>query len=404
MNNKKVKTYGLVLGVTLFVLLVAGFTYAALTWRSNNITINGSTECLDIDYTKGQDITGGNLLLLDKSKIISNNKITITNGMVLSNLTAKIKSSCTIDGYLTLNLKVTSLNSAFTSSGNSTGGLNYALVSYDPETYSTVDVTTLNGKTFDIIGTGAITSTSTIKLKDVQLSKDSTVAYMIIFYLDGDLTNNDVVNTTSNFKATIEGTITQGNIGGNLPTTYQEVEYISSTGTEYIKTNVYCGYDDTVKLVLEGNFISSSNSGAWQGVNAYLQHNFTSNAVSDGNSSLSIADTDTITISYNGSTHTESLSTASSGSTITRSWSGSSSYGGYVTILKMGDLQNIYSGTGVVSNLRRSKIYVNGSLSLDLIPAKRKSDSAVGMYDIVSNTFYTNNGTGTFGTGNNVSS
>ena len=48
MNNKKVKTYGLVLGVTLFVFLVAGFTYAALTWRSNNITINGSTECLDI--------------------------------------------------------------------------------------------------------------------------------------------------------------------------------------------------------------------------------------------------------------------------------------------------------------------------------------------------------------------
>lgn len=213
MNNKKVKTYGLVLGVTLFVLLVAGFTYAALTWRSNNITINGSTECLDIDYTKGQDITGGNLLLLDKSKIISNNKITITNGMVLSNLTAKIKSSCTIDGYLTLNLKVTSLNSAFTSSGNSTGGLNYALVSYDPETYSIVDVTTLNGKTFDIIGTGAITSTSTIKLKDVQLSKNSTVAYIVIFYLDGDLTNDDAVNTTSNFKATLEGTITQGNLG-----------------------------------------------------------------------------------------------------------------------------------------------------------------------------------------------
>ena len=69
----------------------------------------------------------------------------------------------------------------------------------------------------------------------------------------------------------------------------------------------------------------------------------------------------------------------------------------------MGDLQNIYSGTGVVSNLRRSKIYGNGSLSLDLIPAKRKSDSVVGMYDVVSNTFYTNNGTGTFGAGNNVS-
>ena len=98
MNNKKVKTYGLVLGVTLFVLLVAGFTYAALTWRSNNITINGSTECLDIDYTKGQDITGGNLLLLDKSKIISNNKITIT------------KYWCTLS-CSKLNFKVRKINS-----------------------------------------------------------------------------------------------------------------------------------------------------------------------------------------------------------------------------------------------------------------------------------------------------
>lgn len=387
----------------MFVFLVAGVTYAALTWKSNNITINGSTECLDIDYTKGQDITGGNLLLLDKSKIISNNKITITNGMVLTNVTAKIKSTCTIDGYLTLNLKVTSLNSAFTSSGNSTGALNYVLINYDPTTYATIDVTTLNGVSFDIISTGTITSTSTIKLKDEQLSKDSTTAYMVIFYIDGDLAQNDAVNATSNFKGTLEASITQGNLGSNLPTTYQEVEYISSTGTQYIKTNIYCGYNDTTKLVLVGDFISSSNNSAWQGVNAYLQHNFTNNAVSDGNSSLSIADTDTITISYDGSTHVGSLSTASSGSTVTRTWS-DSSYGGYVTIMKMGNLQDIYSGNGVVGKLRRSKIYVNGSLSLDLVPASRKSDSVVGLYDIVGNTFYTNNGTGTFTAGNNVSS
>ena len=81
-NNKKIKTYGIILGVILFIILVAGFTYAALTWRSNNITITGASECLEVDSVKGSNITGSNLLLLDESQIINNNRITITSGMV----------------------------------------------------------------------------------------------------------------------------------------------------------------------------------------------------------------------------------------------------------------------------------------------------------------------------------
>lgn len=38
----------------------------------------------------------------------------------------------------------------------------------------------------------------------------------------------------------------------------------------------------------------------------------------------------------------------------------------------------------------------DGSLFYDLIPARRKSDNAIGLYDIVKGTFYTNNGTGEF--------
>ena len=101
--DKKIKTYGLVLGIVLFVLLIAGFTYAALKWKSSNIVISGNTECLDIESTQGRDITGEELLLLDDSSIINNNKITIKEGMVVTNVTAKIKSGCTIAGYLTLN-------------------------------------------------------------------------------------------------------------------------------------------------------------------------------------------------------------------------------------------------------------------------------------------------------------
>lgn len=42
------------------------------------------------------------------------------------------------------------------------------------------------------------------------------------------------------------------------------------------------------------------------------------------------------------------------------------------------------------------KLYDGEELCRDFIPAKRKSDSVVGLYDKVSNTFFTNKGTGTF--------
>ena len=134
--------------------------------------------------------------------------------MVVTNITAKLKSSCTLDGYLTINLKTTTLNSGFTSSGNSTGALKYVLASYDPSTYTTISASALNGKTFDIIKIGSITSTGTLKIKETQLSKDTTLAYLVIFYIDGDKANNDIGSNSTNFKTSIEGSVTQGTISG----------------------------------------------------------------------------------------------------------------------------------------------------------------------------------------------
>lgn len=42
------------------------------------------------------------------------------------------------------------------------------------------------------------------------------------------------------------------------------------------------------------------------------------------------------------------------------------------------------------------KIYDNGTLIRNFIPAKRNSDNVLGLYDIVNSKFYTNAGTGTF--------
>ena len=46
--------------------------------------------------------------------------------------------------------------------------------------------------------------------------------------------------------------------------------------------------------------------------------------------------------------------------------------------------------------LLRAKIWDDGTLVADFVPAKRDADDVLGMYDLVSNTFYTNAGSGTF--------
>ena len=243
--DKKIKTYGLVLGIVLFVLLIAGFTYAALNWRSSNIVISGNTECLDIESTKGSDITGEELLLLDESSIINGNKITIKEGMVVTNVTAKIKSGCTIAGYMTLNLNVTSLNSAFTSSGNSTGALKYVVATYDPTTYPTVNASTLKDKSFDMdlnanyLNPHSITSTGTIKLKEKQLSTSETVSYLIIFYIDGDLADNDAANISDNFTTSITADVNQGSIlTGTVTENVTAVDFITNLYTNASKSTV----------------------------------------------------------------------------------------------------------------------------------------------------------------------
>lgn len=251
MENKKIKIYGVVLGVILFILLVSGLTYAILNWRSSNITIAGNSECLEVDSVKGSNITGSDLLLLDESEIINNNRITITSGMVVTNITAKLKSSCKLDGYLTINLKTTTLNSGFTSSGNSTGALKYVLASYNPSIYTTVSTSALSDKTFDIIETGSITSTGTLKIKEVQLSNNPTLGYIVIFYIDGDKANNDIGSNSTSFKTSIEASITQG----YAPTTGQittstvlatQITKLYNEGTNTIIPSVYGNYQYNV--------------------------------------------------------------------------------------------------------------------------------------------------------------
>ena len=190
----------------LFVLAITGITYAAFTWRSSDVSISGNTECFTINYNPGPTVVDADVLLFDESKIISNNTITIKNGMALTSLAAGIDSDCNINGKLTVTMAINTLNDAYTDNGECTGAFKYVLASYDPATYNTISVNDLKDKTFDIVETGSITSTSSITLIDENMSNELK-GYLIIFYVDGDLAQNDASDST--FSATITGVVTQ---------------------------------------------------------------------------------------------------------------------------------------------------------------------------------------------------
>ena len=90
----------IVLGLTLFILIGSGLTYAGLMWATSNpINIGLTSGCFEINYTPGGAINNANVEVMNESTLISNNKFTITEGIALTYANIGIKSTCSIEGY-----------------------------------------------------------------------------------------------------------------------------------------------------------------------------------------------------------------------------------------------------------------------------------------------------------------
>ena len=198
----------IVLGVSLFILIGSGITYAALTWATNPINIGLTSGCFEINYTPGGAINNANVEVMNESTLISNNKFTITDGIALTYANIGIKSTCTIEGYGSLYLNVTSLSSAFTT-GSSKGSLKYAILN-NTSSSTTLTVAGLKGQSFDIVKTGTITSTGTVNILTKQLSNTSQNKYLIVFYIDGSKIGNDVIGAS--FAGNISADAHQGKV------------------------------------------------------------------------------------------------------------------------------------------------------------------------------------------------
>ena len=184
----------IILGVSLFILIGSGLTYAALTWATSNpINIGLTSGCFEINYTPGGAINNANVEVMNESTLINGSKFTITDGIALTYANIGIKSTCTIEGYGSLYLNVTNLSNAF-STGSSKGSLKYAILN-NTSSVSTPSVTNLKGQSFDIVNAGSITATGITKIFTKQLTATQD-KYLIVFYIDNSLVGNDVIGST----------------------------------------------------------------------------------------------------------------------------------------------------------------------------------------------------------------
>ena len=181
-----------------------------------------------------------------------------------------------------------------------------------------------------------------------------------------------------------------------LPKEYKEVEYIESTGTQYINTGVI-----TNSQKIKAHFYRTANdSGSYFGT--YKDGNVFRTLWYQNNNQIQLASS-----LYNSNIVDNDITVDIDLPTI--------SINTYSTNTGISTLQNEYKiyifganingtfGSPISVRLYYFKVYENNVLIRDFVPCYRVSDNEIGLYDLVNGVFYTNQGTGTFAKGNDVS-
>jgi len=191
---------------------------------------------------------------------------------------------------------------------------------------------------------------------------------------------------------------------------YTQLEYIESTGTQYIDTGLHPQGEDKTEFV--STFSSSSYSGdeqvcgAYDGrVRLYLFGWFTNafrtteHAGEYNNNKVALINVSSFntntflpvrTILNNG------FASITVGNETSVNYSQDTDFPGNVNLYLFARNMNGRAANFASAKLKRTQISVNDVLVRDLVPAKRNIDNAIGMYDTVTQTFFENQGAGTF--------
>ena len=194
-----------------------------------------------------------------------------------------------------------------------------------------------------------------------------------------------------------EGDFTKGPnyvppVPNSLPSIYQEVSYIESDGYEYIDTGVRCHLTDTIDTTGVYHFLEE-NASAYTGANWYAQ--------------LSAPKEVPALRKVTSTIHTEDHHSdffADGELYHQRDWNDNMPDNVMFAVFKLGDDDGQIWGNeiGPKMKLYSLSISVNEVKVRDFVPCFRKSDEEIGLYDLVSDTFFTNEGSGSFKKGENV--
>ena len=225
-------------------------------------------------------------------------------------------------------------------------------------------------------------------------------------------------NANGGSVGTTSKTVTYGSTYGTLPTPtysgktfkgwslapkdYQQVEYIKSTGTQYINTNTPLFNYENHEIIIDftptqlynyntifGNTYDANTYEGWIYSNGQLSARY--NSVLYGNNNTVSANTRYL------------LDLKKNGTTLSKSTNGSSN-GSKTATTKLTDesLLLFLSGSDYGKyELYNCKLYADAKLKRDFIPVIFSGTQA-GLYDMVNKEFISNSGTGEFAVGSNV--
>lgn len=197
---------------------------------------------------------------------------------------------------------------------------------------------------------------------------------------------------------------------------YQEVEYIESTGTQYIDTGVNADSNVNLEMAVQftpqGQAVYTNSFGAYakggtarfhitpESTEVFLNHGNNANTAFFSNKpyttkfdSLVELKNRTMTTYIDGETIEKTLPQTASDFDAEINF--------YLFARNTDSTSSVYYA---YMRIYGFKMYYNNVLVRDFIPCYRKSDNVIGMYDKANNKFYTNAGTGTFTKGADVGS
>ena len=230
---------------------------------------------------------------------------------------------------------------------------------------------------------------------------------------NGNIYSGEFSQTANNISLPTKTSIVKANHfveGGNktsLQESYTELEYIESTGSQYIDTGynhststsryefdlMMTRFPGTYHTIFGSRITHNGNEALYLGVH---KDGHTYSCIG-GNKKEPLGATINLNVKYSICVDSK-IGVIINGITYSQPYSSSQIFSTCTDYIFGGNFNGNFSEQ-ICGRIYSFKIYDGTNLVRDFIPAKRKSDNTLGLYDIVNKTFYTNQGTGTFTAG-----